>query len=346
MKEEHKKIALIGAGPIGLEMAVALKNAGLEYIHFDRGQIAQTISGFPRLMRFFSSSDRIAIAGVPIPGTDESKCTREEYLAYLRSIVMQFDLKVMTYTSVSSIQKKHDGNFLIKTVHKEHTRDYTAEKVIAAIGDMHEPNLLHIPGENLPHVFHYFDEPHRFFRSRVMVVGGRNSAVEAAIRCHRCGADVSISYRGAKFRPDSVKYWLRPEIDGLINRGEIEFYKGTVPREISAESVLLERCENGSTFNVGADFVLLMTGYLADLSLLENAGVRLAGDNEQPEFNAQTMETNVPGFYIAGTVTAGRRQKKYRVFIENCHIHVERIIASLTGAPPPSGEAHFVQPES
>ncbi len=344
MTAKHSDVAIVGAGPVGLELAVALKGAGIDYIQFDKGQIGQTISWFPRMMRFFSSPDRIAIAGVPIPGVDESKCTREEYLAYLRSIVLQFDLPVHTYEEVTTI-KRVGEEFNITTETKGEMFHYYARSLVLAIGDMHKPRVLNIPGENLPHVDHYFDEPHKYFRRKILVVGGRNSAVEAALRCYRCGAAVSLSHRGDEFDPSSIKYWILPEIQGLTERGEIQVHRKTVPKAIHNSSVTLAQVDGGRTFDVDADFVLLMVGYLAEMLLFRMAGVTLEKAGEKPVYNERTMETNIPGLYVAGTATAGTQQT-YTVFIENCHVHVKRILAALSGAPSTDETGKFERPES
>lgn len=328
------QVAIVGAGPIGLEMAVTLKKAGVDYLHFEQGQIGHTITWFPPMMRFYSSAERIAIAGVPIPRVDQSKATREEYLAYLRGIVEQFDLDVRTYEPVKAVEKLSGGGFFLHTSHCGDDRRYEVERVVFAIGDMHMPNRLGIPGEDLPHVDHYFKDPHQYFRQKLLVVGGKNSAVEAALRCYGCGTDVAISYRRPEFDPAHIKYWLLPEMQGRIRRGEIRALFETAPVEIRPGSVVLRNTGNGSTFEVEADWVLLLIGYRADLSLMTRAGIELIDIEEKPRFNEATMETNVPGLYVAGTTTAGSQQS-YRVFIENCHIHSRRILAHIQGAPPP-----------
>ena len=182
MRPTSTDVAIVGAGPIGIELARAFKLNEIDYIQFDKGQIAQTISWFPRFMRFFSSADRIAIPGIPIPKVDQSKCTKEEYLAYLRSVVQQFGLTVQTYESVDFIEKNNDNSFLLKTTRKKKKYRYRAKKVVLVIGDMHEPKLLNIPGENLSHVSHFFDDPHTYFKQRILVVGGRNRAGEEMMK--------------------------------------------------------------------------------------------------------------------------------------------------------------------
>jgi thioredoxin reductase (NADPH) len=209
-----------------------------------------------------------------------------------------------------------------------------AENVVLAIGEMHRPRLLEIPGEDLPHVSHYFDDPHRYFHHDLLIVGGRNSAVEAALRCHRAGARVHLSYRRAKFVETSVKYWLLPDLRNQIRAGCIEYSPETIPLAIDRESVQLRHEPSGEERTVRADFVLLLTGYEQDTTLFDQTGVRLEGVNEQPVINLETMETEVPGLYVAGTAVAGT-QIDFKLFIENSHPHVRRIVRAITGEDPP-----------
>ena len=319
MTERHR-VAIIGAGPIGLELAVALKQANVDYVQIDAGQIGSTMSWYPLEMVFHSSADRIAIAGVPIQIPDQQKPKREEYLAYLRAVVQQFGLEIRTYERVESARRLLDGTFELHTSRQT----YHVQKLVLAIGAMHAPRLLGIPGEDAPHVSHYFHEPHAYFGTKLLIVGGRNSAVEAAIRCQRAGADVTISYRGEAIDP-SVKFWLLPEIRGMIRDGRVRFLPRTSPVEIRERSVLLDSGEE-----VAADFVLLLTGYRQDPSLFEMLGVDLHGDARKPRYDETTMETNVPGVFIAGTAISGSPEERVRVIVEDCHEHVPRILRALT----------------
>src|SRR4051812_34177769 len=208
---ESTDVAVIGAGPIGLELAVALKRAGVDYLHFDAKQIGYTISWFAPQTRFFSSNERIAIAGVPLQTWDQGKATREEYLAYLRRIVQQFDLQIRTYEPVIHIARVGDG-FVLTTKPPGGEKTIRANRVVLCTGGTDRPRRLNVPGEDLPHVSHYFQDPHTYFRKRLLIVGGKNSAVEAALRCYHAGADVSISYRRDQLPQSSIKYWLLPEI--------------------------------------------------------------------------------------------------------------------------------------
>jgi thioredoxin reductase (NADPH) len=327
------EVAVIGAGPIGLELAVCLRRAGVNYIHFDAQQIGYTISWWPRNTNFFSTTERIAIAGVPIQNNHQQRITGEDYLAYLRGVVEQFDLPINTYEPVTALEPVGDG-FVLTTTPLAGTRQYHSRRVVLALGDMHGPNRLGIPGEDLPHVSHYFRDPHDYFRKRLLIVGGRNSAVEAALRCWRAGVDVAISYRGAEFDERRVKHWLLPDLYAQIEAGVINFLPETVPVEITPTHVVLQPMRNGQSHGVpvehATDFVLLNTGFRGDQRLLEMAGVERHGENLVPVFNEDTMETNVPGLYLAGTVAAGVQQR-YTLFIENCHEHAGKITAAITG---------------
>lgn len=326
------EVAIIGAGPIGLELAVAFKEAGLHYLHLEAKQIGYSISWWPRHTNFFSTSERIAIAGVPIQNTHQGRVTGEDYLAYLRGIVEQFDLPVNTYEPVTKLSRDEDG-FILKTDSLAGPRTYRAQRVVLAKGDMDAPNRLHLPGEDLPHVSHYFTDPHIYFRRRVLIIGGRNSAVEAALRSWRAGAQVSLSYRQATFS-QRVKDHIRPDVLAQIENGNIGFYPETVPVKIEPTQVILQKTTSEETFTHPTDFVLFCTGFQADMSLFEQAGVTLTGPTRVPTFNPETMETDVPGLYLAGTTTAGERQYRYRVFIENSHHHVVKIAQAILGERP------------
>lgn len=340
-EEIRTDILLVGAGPIGIELAVALRAAGLDYAHLDAQQIGSTIAWFAPATHFFSSPERIAIAGVPLQTVDQTKATREEYLAYLRSVVLQFDLEIHTRERVESLTRRADGSFDVISRRASGTRRWSARRVVLAIGDMHRARLIRVPGEDLPHVSHYLQEPHEYFRSRVLIVGGKNSAVEAAIRCVRVGAEVTLSCRGSELDPERIKFWLLPEIRALVRDGRVRFLPQTVVRAIEPDRVILDRCGRSAAENdeasieIEADSVLLLTGYEQDSHLFEQAGVLLEGETRRPRFDPRTMETNIPGLFVAGTATAGTQIGGVREFIETSHVHIGRIIAALTGAPPP-----------
>lgn len=326
MKPERHQVAVIGAGPIGIELAVALKQAGVDYVQIEAAQIGSTIQWYPIEMLFHSRADLLSLAGVPLQVSDQQKPKREEYLAYLRSVVMQFGLSVRTYERVVNARRLRGGGFELTTRAVDGDHLYRVEEVVLAIGAMHAPRRLGIPGEELPHVSHYFHDPHTYFGKRLLIIGGRNSAVESAVRCQRAGAEVTLAYRGADFDPKVVKFWLLPEIRGMIRDGRVRFLPRTVPVEIRGGSVLL-----APAGEVAADFVLIMTGYQQDTTLFELLGVAVEGESRSPVFDPETMETNVPGVYIAGTAIAGTPPRKVAVIVETCHVHVPRIVAALQG---------------
>jgi thioredoxin reductase (NADPH) len=340
-------VAIVGAGPIGIELHALLRARGLDVLHLDAGPIGATLTWWAPQTKFFSSPERIAIAGVPLHLPDQEKATKEQYLTYLRTVVQQRDLPIETFRRVERVDRGDDGAFDLSIRGPHDTRAARARRVVLAIGDMHRPRMLDIPGEDLPHVSHYLKDPHLYFRRRVLIVGGKNSAVEAAIRLYRVGADVTISYRRTEFS-ERVKYWLRPELLFLIKRGSIGFLPSTAPVSISPEAVTLARTDDhgrpaGATLEVRPDFVLLMTGYEQDPTLFEQAGIELEGPNRAPRHNPRTMETNVPGIYVAGTAAAGTQVGGVKVFIETAHVHATRIAAHLTGAE--LGEEALEAPE-
>jgi thioredoxin reductase (NADPH) len=258
-------------------------------------------------------------------------------------VVVQFDLKINTYEPVVHIHRD-DSEFLLTTKRGDGEAKYQVKKIVLATGGTERPRAVNVPGHDLPHVSHYFRDPHEYFQKDLLIVGGRNSAVEAALRSHYVGARVSVSYRNAQFDAASIKYWLWPEMNGLIQSGKLKAHFNTTLKEIRPDGAVLTDA-SGRAIDVAADFVLLLIGYEADMTLCRSAGVELKGAGQMPVFDAATMETNVPGIYVAGTAVGGT-QERYAIFIENCHVHAERIMASLTGAAPPPLPVLVEQPES
>lgn len=335
MASETCEVAIIGGGPIGIELAVALKRAGVtSVVHFEAGQIGATMMWWAPGTRWFSSNERIAIAGVPLVTPDQTKCTREQYLAYLRQVVTMFDLPIRTYEPLVGFGRNSDGTFTLTTRPRSGDHQTRARHVILCTGGTDCPRTLGIPGEDLPHVSAYFNEPHAFFRQRLLIIGGRNSAVEAALRCHHAGANVTLSYRQEKLPEASIKYWLMPEIAGYLKTEQVRLHALTTPVKITPTHVTLRRCGPehcaGETFDVEADFVLKLIGYEQDDRLYQLCGIELHGPQKAPVFDKATMMTNVENLYVAGT-SIGGTQDRYRIFLENCHVHVDRIVSQITG---------------
>ncbi|MEN0019319.1 MAG: NAD(P)-binding domain-containing protein [Planctomycetota bacterium] len=349
---EAVRTLIVGAGPIGIETAVRLQQRGVDALVVDAGEIGATFGWWAPSTRFFSSPERLAICGVPIVTADQGKCTGEQYRDYLRSVVQQFGVDVRTFTRVVAIDRTADG-FAVGLATSAHgvggpaedargaqadraERTIDVANVVLAIGNMHRARTIGVAGEHLPHVSHYLEDPHRYFGRRVLIVGAKNSAVEAAIRLFRAGAHVTMSYRGEAFDSKRVKYWLKPEIEWLIKQGHIEWQPHTVPVEITTGSVTLAGYDTHSgkmtdaRSTVEADDVLLLTGYAQDQSLFETLGITCEGSAARPVHDAATMETNVPGVFVAGTACAGDMTRATH-FIENCHVHAERIAAAIAG---------------
>ena len=342
-------VILVGAGPVGIEMATVLKRAGMSYLHLEAGPIGNTITRWPRNTQFFSSPEWIAIAGVPIQTPGQEIITGESYLAYLRQVVELFSLDVHTYERVTGVGGE-EGRFTVTTTDLAGaSHEYEGRYVVLATGDMNAPRKLGVPGEELPHVTHYWSDPHLYFQRRLLIVGGRNSAVEAALRCWRAGVKVSISYRGALLDEKRLISRLHLEVDLLIRNGQIDFYPLTEPvelapgrtilRGVSAEANVADSAAKahggaprltpaGETREVASDFVYLATGFEMDQSLYEALGIATEGEERRPRHDPQTMESNVPGVFIVGT-SIGGNQRGYKVFITTSHEHCTRAARSL-----------------
>ncbi|MFW5802141.1 MAG: NAD(P)-binding domain-containing protein [Spirochaeta sp.] len=332
----HEEAVVIGAGPIGIEMGANLKANGIRYRHLEAGQIGSSIMWWPPSTLFFSSPEWVAIAGIPIHTSAQEIITGEQYLAYLRLVVELLDLQVETYRRVTRIEKPAGkdlpggGRYLLTVEDRCGTEYIYTDRIILATGDMSSPRMLGIEGEDLPHVSHYFTDPHRFFQKELLIVGGRNSALEAALRCWRTGARVSLSYRKPRIPSDRVISRLLLEVELLVQRGQITFYPETVPVRITNTEVELAPAggAGGGSLRIPSDFVLLCTGFVPDQSLFDQLEIERAGVELRPVVNPDTQETSRDGVYAAGTAAAGDQQT-YRTFIATSHAHVERIIRHI-----------------
>ena len=330
-------VIIIGAGPIGIELAALLKKSGADYLHIEARQIGHTISQWPRDTQFFSAPERVALAGVPVHSPNQQSLTGEMYLSYLRGIVELLDLEIQTFEPVTHVSQLDDRSFTINTQSVRGKQTYRCNRLVIATGNMSTPRTLGIDGEEMAHVDHALLDPHKYFRKRLLIVGGKNSALEAALRCWRAGASVTLSYRQDKFEESIVKPHLAREIRLLIAKGMIDFYPQTTPIQIEADHACLQHTGDigiaDETTNVLVDFVLFCIGYEMDMSLFTQLDVQLCGEERIPEFNEETMETNVPNLYVAGTA-AGGMQHRHELFIITCHEHAEKIAHTLTGQRP------------
>lgn len=319
-------VAIVGAGPIGIELAIACKKLDIQTLHFDKAQVGQTIYNYPFQTRFFSSPERLEIAGFPIQTIDQQKCSREEYLAYLRSIVLYHRLNIHTYEEVLEIKKHREFFELTAKSSKGKSSGYRSIFLVLATGGTSAARRLNISGEDLPHVSSKMLDPHHYFLKKTVIIGAKNSAVESALRCFHAGAKVTMIVRNKEFNPNDIKYWLLPELEARIRSQEIECFYNAEVKEITQDRAKI--FQDGRTVLVPADFIIKAIGFNADMNLFEQLGVSLSGVNNAPRFEDSTMETNVRNVFVLGTATAGT-QSKYKIFIENCHVHVVKVIHEI-----------------
>ncbi|HEY5824875.1 MAG TPA: YpdA family putative bacillithiol disulfide reductase [Cyclobacteriaceae bacterium] len=316
---EIKDVIIIGAGPIGLACGIEAKKAGLDYLIIEKGCLVNSLYNYPVNMTFFSTSERLEIGKVPFI-SNNAKPTRSEALEYYRRVCSSSELNVKLYEPVEEIKK--EKVFSIKTI-KGH---YQARTVILALGFYDLPYLLNVPGEDLPKVKHYYDEPHPYFAQKVLIVGAANSAVDAALETWRKDAEVTMVIREASIR-ESVKYWVKPDIENRISEGSIKAYFNSSIKEITPDSVIIKTSDGEKT--IANDFVLAMTGYQPPFDFMRFAGVQFQDDPfHTPVYNEETMETNVKGLYLAGVVCGGLKTNKW--FIENSRVHAEMIFQHLS----------------
>jgi len=310
-----EKTIIIGAGPCGMSAAIELQNKGIDPLIIEKGNIADTIYRYPTHQTFFSSSEKLEIGDVAFI-TAKQKPVRLDALAYYRSVAERKKLRINNYETVMTIYKER-GHFVIRT-----SKDliYEAEHVIVATGYYDQPNQLNIPGEELPKVSHYFKEAHPFYQKNVTVIGGKNSAVDAALELHKAGANVTVLYRGSSYST-SIKPWILPLLEGLVVKDEVSLFFNAQVLEIGENTVTYSVQNQKQT--IANDFVFAMTGYHPDYALLRSAGAEINTENGCPAHNPDTYETNVPGLYIAGVVAAGKNNN--RIFIENGRFHGEAI---------------------
>jgi thioredoxin reductase (NADPH) len=315
----------IGAGPTGLACAIEAVRAGLKPVVIDKAALCNSIYHYPANMVFFTTPELLEIGDLPLVCAAE-KPTRVEALKYYRKATEHYGLTLKLYEQVTHLDGQ-DGHFIVSTrTDQGLKRAYRGAKVVVATGYYDLPNGLGIPGENLPHVSHYYTEPHEFWNQDVVVVGGKNSAAEAALDLWRNGARVSMVHRKAELG-STIKYWVRPDIQNRISAGQIPMYFDTHVREITADSVVIE---NGAgQKRLPARQVFLLTGYHPDFTFIESLGVTLDPITKKPEMDPETHESNVAGLYLAGVVIGGRHTSE--IFIENGRFHGKQIVRALTG---------------
>lgn len=316
-------VIIVGGGPIGIACGLEAQKKGLSYLILEKGPIVNSLFNYPMNMQFFSSSEKLEIDEIPFI-SKEAKPKRNEALEYYRRIVTSNQLNIHLFEHVQSVVKIEEI-FEIRS-NKQH---YKTKNCILATGFYDLPNKLNIPGEDLPKVSHYYKDPHYYASQKLAVIGASNSAVDAALECWRKGAEVSMIIRGPEVG-ERVKYWVRPDIINRIKEGSIKAYYNTNVTEIKEKELVLKTPEG--TSSILNDFVLALTGYRPNFSFLEKIGINFSKDpKHQPEYNEKTMETNIPGLYLAGVICGGMETHKW--FIENSRIHAKMIMDHIAIKP-------------
>lgn len=321
MNTKRYDLIIIGAGPCGLACGIEAAGKGLNYLIIEKGNITESIRRYPLNMQFFSTSENIEIGNLPLI-SHEIRPTRTEALKYYRRVALHYHLNIQSFTTVTDVVKTEVANFQVYT----DKGNFEAASVIIATGYYDLPRRLNIPGEDLPHVTHYYDEPYRYTGSKAVVVGGANSAVEVALDLYRNHVSVSLVHIFAGLDP-TAKYWIRPDLENRIKKEEVMAYFETKVTHIEPGKVHLQHLVRGDRRTLDADFVFLMTGYRPDADFLEKIGIELKGDAFIPVLKPHTYETNVAGIYMAGSVVGGEETAK--IFIENGKLHAQPIIADI-----------------
>ena len=315
----------VGAGPTGLACAIEAKRAGMRPLVIEKGCLCNSLFHYPINMVFFTTPELLEIGDLPLTSATE-KPTRTEALKYYRKVVEHYGLDLRLGHRVESVEGS-DGRFAVHTRNEEGIpAQFAARKIAVATGYYDLPNRLNVPGEDLPHVSHYYTEPHPFWRQNVIVIGGKNSAAEAALDLYRSGANVTLIHRRAELG-STIKYWVRPDIENRIKAGQIQALFETEVKRIEPGHVWVS--SRGAEKLLPADQVFALTGYHPDFEFLRSLGISLDPSTNKPTMDPQTHESNVPGIFLAGVVIGGNHTSE--IFIENGRFHGKQIIAALSG---------------
>jgi thioredoxin reductase (NADPH) len=317
-------LLVIGAGPTGLACAIEAQKAGMRAVLVDKGCICNSLFHYPAHMTFFTTSELLEIGGIPFP-SPHAKPNRNEALEYYRQVAAFYHLDVRQYHLVDRVSGA-EGNFSVHIVDRfGRTATLNARNLAIATGYYDLPNMMEIPGENLSKVHHYYNDPHPYYGLDVAVIGGKNSAAIAALELWRHGARVTLIHRGPEMHRH-VKYWIKPDIENRIKHGQIKAYFNTSVKEITPDTLRLRTAEGPLTLR--NDFVFALTGYHPDFDFLARLGITCAGVDRLPICHKETLESNIPGIYLAGVIVAGSRTNE--IFIENGRFHGQQIAAALS----------------
>lgn len=311
---------IIGAGPIGIACALECKKKGLNYVVVEKGTLTNSLYNYPLNMTFFSTSEKLEIDGIPFI-SNNPKPMRNEALEYYRRVVTSNKLYINLYERILSVEKNENHFNIISE-----KNNYRANNIIVSTGFYDIPKKLNISGEELSKVMHYYKEAHPFVMQKVVVVGASNSAVDAALEIWRKGGEVTMVVRGPEIG-ERVKYWVKPDIENRIKEGSIKAYFNSEIEKITETEVFIKTPKGQEV--VVNDFVIALTGYKPDFQFLKSLGVELSGDeNKLPKYDAETMETNVNGLYLAGVICGGMETHKW--FIENSRVHSKMITQNIS----------------
>ncbi|MAC94432.1 MAG: hypothetical protein CMC96_02905 [Flavobacteriales bacterium] len=320
MSSKTFDLIIIGGGPIGLACGLEAKKKKLNYLIIEKGPLVNSLYNYPVNMTFFSTSEKLEIDNIPFISI-KPKPSKQEALEYYRRIASNNNLKINLFEKVENVLRK-EKCFNVKT----NKSSYLANKIIVATGFYDIPNRLNIPGENLSKVSHYYNDPHYYAGMKTVVVGASNSAVDAALEIYRKGGEVTMVVRGDDIG-ERVKYWVRPDIINRIKEGSIDAFFNSELKEIKQHAVVIKK-ENEQDVTINNDFVLALIGYQPNISFLEKMGIQITDEQLKiPSYNESTMETNVPGIYLAGVICGGMETHKW--FIENSRIHAKMIIEDI-----------------
>ena len=318
--KDNYDIIIIGGGPIGIACALEAEKNGFSYVIIEKGCLVNSLYHYPTNMSFFSTSEKLELDNIPFI-SNNPKPGKREALEYYRRITTSNDINIHLFEKVTQVESTSEDKHLVKTTKAA----YTASNVIIATGFYDIPNYLGVPGEDLPKVSHYYDDPHYYSTQKTIVVGASNSAVDAALEIYRKGGDVTMIVRKPEIG-SRVKYWVRPDIVNRIEEGSIKAYFDSSIKEIKEREVIVSTPEGEKSLE--NDFVLLLTGYRPNFGFLQDIGINLSNDGRKiPEYDQETMETNIKGIYLAGVICGGTETHKW--FIENSRVHAKMIIDDL-----------------
>lgn len=316
---EQFDVVIVGGGPIGIACGLEAKKKGLSYLIIEKGPIVNSLFNYPINMQFFSSSEKLEIDEIPFI-SKEAKPKRNEALEYYRRIVTSNVLNINLFEKVENINTSEE-KFTIHTSKSS----YTASNIVIATGFYDLPNTLNVPGEDLTKVTHYYKDPHFYAKQKVAVIGASNSAIDAALECYRKGAEVTLIIRGPEVGK-RVKYWVRPDIINRIEEGSVKAHYNATVKEIRKNEIIIDTPEGNTTLE--NDYVIALTGYMPNFEFLEKLGIELSDDEKRlPNYNSETMETNISGLYLAGVICGGMETHKW--FIENSRIHAKTIMGHI-----------------